>query len=311
MVAALVRPTTAPRACRIVPAPMKPTPVTICAATRVGSEFPEAIVIDSLVYKTEPMQIRMFVRRPAGFPPSSRSSPMAPPNRVARLSWRNSSSRNISIICWTKCCIRPPLPRASPCSGVPAPTWRGRAPAPSPRPPAACRSPSRDPPATQARARGAERLRLGKGEAAAVREAGVPAARQLAHQLEVLQLVLADRHERGAIQQHVGRLEHRVVEQPGGDALLALCLVLELRLALELTERRHRVEQPVELAVLRDVRLHEHDRPLGVEADGEQPDRHFDGPLGEARHLVRLRDGVQIDDAEQAVVLLLQRNPVL
>src|SRR5439155_14328190 len=94
-------------------------------------------------------------------------------------------------------------------------------------------------------------------------------------------------------------------------ALLALCLVLELRLARELTERRHRVEQPVELAVLRDVRLHEYDRPLGVEADGEQPDRHFDGPLGEARHLVRLRDGVQIDDREEAVVLMLQRNPVL
>src|SRR5439155_780953 len=37
IVAALVRPTTAPRACRIVPAPMNPTPVTICAAIRVGS----------------------------------------------------------------------------------------------------------------------------------------------------------------------------------------------------------------------------------------------------------------------------------
>src|SRR5207249_5503500 len=33
--------------------------------------------------------------------------------------------------------------------------------------------------------RGEERLRLGKGEAAAVREAGVPAARDLAHQLEM------------------------------------------------------------------------------------------------------------------------------
>ena len=49
MVAALVRPTTAPRAWRIVPAPMNPTPVTICAATRVGSAVPAAIVIDSFV----------------------------------------------------------------------------------------------------------------------------------------------------------------------------------------------------------------------------------------------------------------------
>src|SRR5881398_2140596 len=49
IVAALVRPTTAPRACRIVPAPMNPTPVTICAAMRVGSAFPAAIVNESLV----------------------------------------------------------------------------------------------------------------------------------------------------------------------------------------------------------------------------------------------------------------------
>src|SRR3989441_9503989 len=45
------------------------------------------------------MQMRMLVRRPAGLPPSSRSRPMAPPNRVARHNWRNSSSRNTSTIC--------------------------------------------------------------------------------------------------------------------------------------------------------------------------------------------------------------------
>src|SRR5216117_182182 len=128
MVAALVRPTTAPRACRMVPAPMKLTPVTICAAMRVGSAFPPASETDSLVYSTEPMQIRMFVRRPAGLPPSSRSRPIAPPNSVARLSCRNSSRRNISTICWTKCCITlpPPLPRRpeSPSGAAPG-AWCG------------------------------------------------------------------------------------------------------------------------------------------------------------------------------------------
>src|SRR5438132_6344093 len=99
MVAALVRPTTAPRACRMVPAPMKPTPVTICAAMRVGSAFPPASETDSLVYSTEPMQIRMFVRRPAGLPPSSRSRPIAPPNSVARPTWSISSRRKISTTC--------------------------------------------------------------------------------------------------------------------------------------------------------------------------------------------------------------------
>ena len=105
IVAALVSPTTAPRACRIVPAPMKPTPVTIWPATRVASVAPWTIVNDSCVYSAEPMQIRMLVRRPAGLPPSSRSSPMAPPNSVARPSCSSSSSRKMSI---TRSSIRPP-----------------------------------------------------------------------------------------------------------------------------------------------------------------------------------------------------------
>src|SRR5882762_2128043 len=44
------------------------------------------------------MQIRIFVRRPAGLPPSSRSRPIAPPSSVARPTWSISSSRNISTI---------------------------------------------------------------------------------------------------------------------------------------------------------------------------------------------------------------------
>ena len=143
-------------------------------------------------------------------------------------------------------------------------------------------------------------MRLGK-EALAV--AGVPAARDLAHQLEVLHLVLAHRNETGLVEQHVGRLEDGVVEQSRCDALLALRLVLELGLALELAEGRDpvRIEEPVQLAVLRDVRLHEHDALLGVEPRGEQTDRHLERALGQAGDVVGLRDGVQVHDAEKAV----------
>src|SRR6266446_2461126 len=45
------------------------------------------------------MQIRIFVRRPAGLPPSSRSRPIAPPSSVARPTWSISSSRKMSTIC--------------------------------------------------------------------------------------------------------------------------------------------------------------------------------------------------------------------
>src|SRR5881394_4031028 len=104
IVAALVRPTTAPRAWRIVPAPMKPTPVTICAATRVVSvpaaspPLADSIESERCVYSTEPMQIRMLVRSPAGLPPSSRSRPMAPASNVARPICSISSRRNMSTI---------------------------------------------------------------------------------------------------------------------------------------------------------------------------------------------------------------------
>ena len=50
-------------------------------------------------------------------------------------------------------------------------------------------------------------------------EALVERAREVAHQLEVLALVLADRHLVGAVGEHVGGLQHRVHQQAGGDEL--------------------------------------------------------------------------------------------
>ena len=65
-------------------------------------------------------------------------------------------------------------------------------------------------------------------------EARVEADRDVAHQLEVLALVVADRHLVGAVGEHVGRHQHRVEEQPGGDQLaLGGRLLLELVHAVE------------------------------------------------------------------------------
>jgi len=100
IVAADVNPWIPPRVWRIVPAPRKPTPVTICAARRAGSAVRvgalAAIVSDRSVMIVAPRQMRMFVRSPAGFPESSRSSPISPPSRVARRSLKNRSSRSVS-----------------------------------------------------------------------------------------------------------------------------------------------------------------------------------------------------------------------
>ena len=71
-------------------------------------------------------------------------------------------------------------------------------------------------------------------------EALVEAPRDVAHQLEVLALVLADRHLVRAVGEHVGGLQHRVEQQAGGDELaLRDRLVAELVHAVELADRGH------------------------------------------------------------------------
>ena len=70
-------------------------------------------------------------------------------------------------------------------------------------------------------------------------EAGVEALGDVAHQLDVLALVVADRHLVRAVGEHVGGLQHRVEEQAGGDEVaLRARLVLELGHAVQLAERR-------------------------------------------------------------------------
>ena len=90
----------------------------------------------------------------------------------------------------------------------------------------------------------------------------------------MLNLVLADRNETGVIEPDVGSLQHRIVQQPCHDAFLARGLVLELRLPLELAHGRHRVENPGELGMFGNLRLHEECAARGVDSGGEQRDRH-------------------------------------
>ena len=92
----------------------------------------------------------------------------------------------------------------------------------------------------------------------------------------MLHLIFADRHESSFVQQHVGCLQHRIGEQPGGDAFLTLRFVLELRLALQLAERRDGREQPVQFGVLGDMGLDEDDALLGVQSNGVQADCHVE-----------------------------------
>ena len=140
----------------------------------------------------------------------------------------------------------------------------------------------------------------------------IEAARDPARELEVLELVLADRHVLGLVEQDVGGLQHGIVEDADVDAVgVLLGLVLELRHALEVAEPRDAVEHPRELGVLGHHRLQEQQRPLGVDAEREQVDDHLVDPARHVLGRVRLRDRVVVDDAiDRALVLVLQCDPV-
>ena len=153
-----------------------------------------------------------------------------------------------------------------------------------------------------------EGRRLGK----VVTEAAVEAAGDLPAELQVLGLVLPDRHGVGLVDEDVRGLEDGIVEQAGRDVLtLPLGFLLELGHPAELTEGRHAIEEPAELGVLGDVALDE-DRALrGVEPGGHVVEGGVPNPLGQELRVVRDGDRVEVDDGKEAVVVVHQADPVL
>ncbi len=98
----------------------------------------------------------------------------------------------------------------------------------------------------------------------------VEAHGEVTGQLHVLALVVADGHLVGVVQQDVGGHQRRVGEQPGGDELGPVALVLELGHAPQLADRCGALEDPRQLGVLGHVALHEQRRAVRVDADGQQ-----------------------------------------
>ena len=137
-------------------------------------------------------------------------------------------------------------------------------------------------------------------------EARVEAPRDVAHQLQVLALVLADGHLVRAVGEHVGGLQHGIEEHPRAHQLaLGVRLVAELVHPLQAAELGERAQQPAQLGVLVHVALAEEDAALGVEARGEQQRGEVVHAAPQLRRLIRDGGGVQVDDAEQRLAALL------
>ena len=138
-----------------------------------------------------------------------------------------------------------------------------------------------------------------------VAEVVVEPDRDVARELDVLALVVADRDLVGVVEEDVGGHQHRVVEQADAHGLLAVGLLLELRHAPQLAERGDAVEHPGELGVGPHVALHEQQAAVGVEAGGHAATSPCGGSAsvssaGSYGTVMR----VQVDDAEDRVVVL-------
>ena len=137
-------------------------------------------------------------------------------------------------------------------------------------------------------------------------KAGVEAPRHVAHQLQVLALVLANGHLVGAVGEHVGGLQHRVDEQAGRHQLALLDrLVAELVHALQASQLGHRAQQPAQLAVLGHVALAKQDAARRVETCGEQQCGEVIQAAAQLRGLIGDGDRVQVDDAIQRLAAIL------
>ena len=119
----------------------------------------------------------------------------------------------------------------------------------------------------------------------------------------------------GAIQENVGRHQHRVVVKTDRRRLAILAgLFLELRHAVEPAHPRHAIENPGELGMAGDLALVEHDVLLRIDAGGDERRGDLAGVARElgraAPHVDPLRDRVHVDDAIDAVVRLLHLHEV-
>src|SRR5205085_948543 len=113
------------------------------------------------------------------------------------------------------------------------------------------------------------------------------------------------------VEQDVGRHQHRVriKAQPGVLALLA-GLFLELGHPVQPAERGQTAEQPSQLGMGADRALIEDDAALGVDPGGDIGGCDLAGRLAQFVGVLRQGQRVQIDDAEDAFVIVLQRDPV-
>ena len=109
----------------------------------------------------------------------------------------------------------------------------------------------------------------------------------VARQLQMLLLVVADRHVGRPIEQNVGRHQHGIIVEADRSVLAVLArLLLELGHPVQPAEPSDAIEDPGELGMLGDPALVEDRVGLGIDAAGEKSRCHFSRRARELRRVV-------------------------
>ena len=162
--------------------------------------------------------------------------------------------------------------------------------------------------------------RLGQGEEAVAmslvgdrsREVIVEFLGYVTGQLQMLLLVLADGDVRRPVEQDVGRHQVRIGEQSDGRILAVLSgFLLELRHAVQPPHPGDTVEDPGELGVAGDLALVEDDVALRVDAARDEGSRDLADLARQIRLDQRRGQRMHVDDAIDAIVLVLKLDEAL
>ena len=125
----------------------------------------------------------------------------------------------------------------------------------------------------------------------------------------MLLLVVAHRHMRRPVGEDVRRHQHGVNVKPDAGVLAVLArLLLELRHAVQPADARHAVQNPGEFRVRVNLRLVENDVLLRVHARRDKSRRDLARGAPQIGRVLLDRDRVHIDDAIDAIVIILQRH---
>ena len=129
--------------------------------------------------------------------------------------------------------------------------------------------------------------------------------------LQMLPLIVPHRHQSGMIGMNIRRHQVRIHVQTRRNRLPILArLVLELGHPVEPAERREAAEHPGQLGMGRDRGLMKQNMPVRIDARRQQNRRHHPCLLPQLSRVLKIGDRMLINDAINAVAVLLQLHPV-